>query len=96
MGLIIGLNNNSKSGTKQKEIVVPDLPERGVPNVYYVVQPEGSDKYSVFIWIDSLSDWYQISSADSVPTKTSDLVNDKGYVTATIDEENIEMLKFNV
>ena len=96
MGLIIGLNNNSKSGTKQKEIVVPDLPERGVSNVYYIVQPEGSDKYSVFIWIDSLSDWYQISSADSVPTKTSDLINDKGYVTATIDEENIEMLKFNV
>lgn len=96
MGLIIGLNNNSKSGTKQKEIVVPDLPERGVSNVYYIVQPEGSDKYSVFIWIESLSDWYQISSADSVPTKTSDLINDKGYVTATIDEENIEMLKFNV
>jgi hypothetical protein len=37
MGLIIGLNNNSRSGTKQKEIVVPDLPERGVSNVYYIV-----------------------------------------------------------
>lgn len=96
MGLIIGLGNRSSGSAGNKEIIVTELPETGVSGVYYILQPEGSDNYSVFIWIDPLSDWYQISSPDAIPTKVSQLINDKHYVAAQVDDEDNEMLKFNV